>query len=250
MNDNQSNNNLVTEKQEEVVSTSTVNNSNGKQVTKTKKRKLPMIIAITVVVLLGVFWVIWPMIKGPTIETKKPIIYIYPKDDINVSIKVNHPEKFSVTYPKYNDGWNVFAKTDGTLIDENGKKYYSLYWESHNSGKNKIKDDGFVVKGKNVSEFLEEKLNVLGLNYKEREEFIIYWLPQLEKNEYNYIRFQTMNEINNNMKLDIKPKPDTLIRVVMEFKPLSKRIDINEQKLRSVHREGYTIVEWGGTRIN
>ena len=65
---------------------------------------------------------------------------------------------------------------------------------------------------------MEEKLAVLGLNYKESEEFIVYWLPKLEKNKYNYIRFQTMDEINRTMELDIDPKPDTLIRVMMKFK--------------------------------
>lgn len=30
----------------------------------------------------------------------------------------------------------------------------------------------------------EEKLEILGLNYKETEEFIVYWLPKLEQNEY------------------------------------------------------------------
>ena len=78
----------------------------------------------------------------------------------------------------------------------------------------------------------------------------MYWLPKLEKNKYNYIRFQTMEEINNNMRLDINPKPDTLIRVRMEYKPLDKRINVKEQKLTKVEREGYTIVEWGGTNIN
>ena len=35
--------------------------------------------------------------------------------------------------------------------------------------------EGFVVKGEDSAAFLEEKLEILGLNYKEAEEFIIYW---------------------------------------------------------------------------
>ena len=97
---------------------------------------------------------------------------------------------------------------------------------------------------------MEEKLAVLGLNYKESEEFIVYWLPKLEKSKYNYIRFQTMDEINRTMELDIDPKPDTLIRVMMEFKPLDKKISVKEQKLVKVERVGYTVVEWGGTNVN
>ena len=43
----------------------------------------------------------------------------------------------------------------------------------------------------------EEKLAILGLNEREAEEFIIYWLPKLESNKYNYIRFATEEEIRN-----------------------------------------------------
>ena len=179
---------------------------------------------------------------------KKPVIYIYPEKEEDVTITLSDPSKLTVSYPKYNDSWKLHANTDGTLTDKNGKKYYALYWEgkSENTG---IKEDGFVVSGNETAEFLEEKLSTLGLNYKERNEFVMYWLPKLESNSYNYIRFKTKEEINDYMKLDIEPQPDTLIRVVMEYKPLDKRINIKEQELTRVERKGYTVVEWGGSEL-
>ena len=72
-------------------------------------------------------------------------------------------------------------------------------------------------------------------------------VPKLESNKYNYIRFMTREEIDNNMELDINPKPDTLIRVMMEYKGLDKKIKVKDQKLPQVERTGYTVVEWGGT---
>ena len=110
-------------------------------------------------------------------------------------------------------------------------------------------EEGFVVKGEDTIEFLEEKLEILGLNEREANEFIIYWLPKLENNKYNFIRFQTEEEINNNMPLEITPKPDTVIRVVMEFKELEESIEIEKQQLETPERIGYTVVEWGGTEI-
>ena len=59
----------------------------------------------------------------------------------------------------------------------------------------------------------------------------------------------TREEIDNNMELDINPKPDTLIRVMMEYKGLDKKIKVKDQKLPRVERTGYTVVEWGGTEI-
>ena len=113
----------------------------------------------------------------------------------------------------------------------------------------KIDKDGFIVEGSDVAEFLEEKLAILGLTERESEEFIIYWLPKLEANKYNYIRFATLDEINENMPLEINPNPDTIIRVLMTFKGLENPIDVEEQKLITPERTGFVAVEWGGTEI-
>ena len=110
-------------------------------------------------------------------------------------------------------------------------------------------NEGFIVKGEDTIKFLEEKLEILGLNEREAEEFIVYWLPKLESNKYNFIRFQTEEEINNNMPLEITPKPDTVIRIVMEFKGIEEPIQIQEQKLSIPQREEFTVVEWGETEI-
>ncbi len=111
-------------------------------------------------------------------------------------------------------------------------------------------NEGFVVKGQDTISFLEEKLEILGLNEREANEFIIYWLPQMENNKYNYIRFESIEKINEYMPLEIEPKPDSLIRVLMLFKPLEKEIQVNEQELITPQRTGYTVVEWGGSKIN
>ena len=179
----------------------------------------------------------------------KPIIYIYPEEEMEVSVKVGYPDKLTHTYPKYQDEWKVIAKPDGSLVDiEKGRNLYALYWEGKNTERTKA-EEGFVVKGEDTISFLEEKLEILGLNEREANEFIIYWLPKLENNKYNYIRFETEEEINRNMPLYINPKPESLIRVMMEYKPLNKKIEVKEQKLETPKREGYTVVEWGGTEI-
>lgn len=90
---------------------------------------------------------------------------------------------------------------------------------------------------------------MLGLTEREAEEFIIYWLPILQENEYNYIRFATIDQINENMPLDITPNPDTIIRVLMTYKGLENSIEIEEQQLITPERNGFVAVEWGGTEI-
>lgn len=180
----------------------------------------------------------------------KPIIYLYPNEETEVSVELGYTDKITSSYPKYTDGWKVLAKPNGDLIDLNtNRNLYALYYENENTIKFKVEDYGFVIKGEDTAKFLEEKLEILGLNEKEAEEFIIYWLPKLETNKYNYIRFATEDELNANMPLRINPAPDTTIRVLMTYKGLNKKINVEEQKLETPERKGFVAVEWGGTEI-
>ncbi len=239
----------------------TNNNNNNNEFEKIKEPKVPnekskhytikIIVALIVDIFLAyiaislyeVFFVIGP------ISEAKPIIYFYPEQTTELNVKLGYPENLTCSYPNYKNGWNIIANPDGSLIDINtGRSLYSLYWEGN--AKQKISmDEGFVIKGEDTISFLEEKLAILGLNEIEAEEFIVYWLPKLQNNKYNYIRFATIDEINEMMPLEISKKPDSLIRVLMEYKPLDKYIDVKEQELSTPARTGFVVVEWGGAEI-
>jgi hypothetical protein len=179
----------------------------------------------------------------------KPVIYLYPTETTNVDVKLGAPEKLLVSYPKYKEAWRVVANPDGSLVDrETGRGLYSLYYESDNTVSKGVRDEGFVVKGADTAKFLEEKLAKLGLNDHEAEEFIIYWLPKLEANAYNYIYFELTDEVAENMPLTVSPAPETVIRFNMEYKALEAPIKVKTQKLPETPiRKGFTLVEWGGT---
>ena len=180
----------------------------------------------------------------------KPIIYLYPEAEQDVTVALGNDDKLLVSYPRYDGPWTVTAEPDGSLTDrETGRKLYALYYESENTVSFKVEKNGFVVKGSDAAAFLEEKLALLGLNYKETEEFIVYWLPKLEANPYNYIRFATADEIERNMSLTIEPQPDQVIRVLMVFKGLQKPIHVQEQILSAPKRSGFVAVEWGGVEL-
>ena len=181
-------------------------------------------------------------------EPLKPIIYLYPEQEIELTVTLGKPEELTCTYPAYNNGWHITAKPDGTLIGDSGRSYYALYWESKSKTPVSM-PDGFVVRGEDTASFLEEKLAILGLSEREAQEFIIYWLPQMQDNEYNLIRFATADEIERIMPLSFSVQPDTVIRVLMEYKPLEEYIEVPEQILTTPERRGFVAVEWGGTLI-
>ncbi|MBE5871383.1 MAG: hypothetical protein E7294_09010 [Lachnospiraceae bacterium] len=181
---------------------------------------------------------------------KKPVIYLYPQKTQNVSVTLTEPDRLIFSYPDYRDKWQVSAKPDGTLKDSRtGRELYSLYYESAAKNPCRMEEEGFVVKGEDITSFLEEKLAILGLSEKEAEEFIIYYLPILGQNPYNYIRFASEEEIDANMSLDIVPKPDSLIRVCMFYKGLKQPVNVTPQKLETPERCGFCVVEWGGVEI-
>lgn len=175
----------------------------------------------------------------------KPILYLYPeKDNTKISISFAKNQLLSTTYPKYKQKWEVNANKDGSLYI-NDQYYYALYWEE-NKYQHQNFEEGFYVTKDNAINFLEEKLTILGLNAKERNEFIMYWLPVLEKNEKSLVYFEQTTERENFNKLLIEPKPDSLLRIAIHIKKVDKEIKIKEQVLNTFKRNGFTAVEWGG----
>ena len=50
----------------------------------------------------------------------KPVIYLYPKEEMEVTVRLELDGNLTCTYPAYDEGWTVTARPDGTLTDECG----------------------------------------------------------------------------------------------------------------------------------
>ncbi len=176
----------------------------------------------------------------------KPVLYLYPtKDNTKVSVTFDDPSLLTTTYPKFKNSWEVTADKNGDLHDKDGKYYYGLYWEEEGSTYVDFRE-GFYVTKDNAIDFLEEKLSIIGLNDRERNEFIMYWLPILEKNGKNLVYFELTESRDAYNKLNITPQPDSLLRVAIHVKKVDKKTKIKEQQLPTFKRTGFTAVEWGG----
>jgi hypothetical protein len=183
---------------------------------------------------------------------EKPVLYLYPTttQEINVQLQLTS-HQITTSYPAYNNGWNVFASPDGTLVNKNtSKEHYCLYWETEGKSIANNLTKGFVVEGKHTDKFLEEKLALLGLNEREANEFIIYWLPQMENNVANAIYFAT-SEYEAESKLKITPTPIQTIRIMMLWQPVTNmNYTLEKQNITSLKREkGFVAVEWGGSKV-
>jgi len=185
----------------------------------------------------------------PPIQLYKPVIYLYTEESMDISVQLNlKNSKFITIYPKFNGNntWNVRVKPNGDILIKD-KTYPYLFWEAESYNSQET-NEGFIINEENAEKFLEEKLDILGLNEKEKTDFITFWLPVLLKNKLSLCTFQT-EKFFNNYELNITPKPDSMIRIFLTIKKLERPIKIREQKLESIKRKGFAAVEWGGSNI-
>ena len=85
----------------------------------------------------------------------------------------------------------------------------------------------------------------MGLTPREYNEFIVYWLPRMQGNPWNLIAFQGKN-YTDSAPLAVTPRPDSVLRIFMAYRPLNVPISVLQQELTPFVRRGFTLVEWGG----
>ena len=105
---------------------------------------------LAVYFLRDTFCEIYDTISGNAV---KPVIYLYPEEEPEVSVKGDYAGELTCVYPEYGQGWNVTARPDGTIFDEKGQEYYCLYWEGSELDCWSM-DRGFCVPGSDTSAFL------------------------------------------------------------------------------------------------
>lgn len=181
----------------------------------------------------------------------KPVLYLYPETETEVSVSFAHPESLTTVYPAYPDGgWKVVAQPDGMLRtvsdgEVSERTYYALYWEESGSTPCDF-STGFCVAKEDSAAFLEDSLAALGFTDREANECILYWLPMLEKSPYNLVYFELTESREDYNALRILPKPDSVLRVALHILPVTEPVEIEAQVLPAFDRHGFTAVEWGG----
>lgn len=185
----------------------------------------------------------------PVAECGKPVVYLYPEETMEVSVKVGIDD-LTVSIPEHGeDGWTVNATPAGELTNvADGQTYPYLFWEG-NSYDGIEATRGFVIARRHVVDFLETALAKLGLNKVERTDFMEFWAPRMLENPepYFFVSFIGTADFNAIAPLEITPKPDTLIRVFMAYRPIQTPFKVEPQTLSSIPRSGFTVIEWGGT---
>lgn len=174
---------------------------------------------------------------------RKPNLYLYPekKTKMNVSLQFPHGGGVIESDPLYPDAWqNIKVKADGRI----DQKYDYLYYECA------IPDlwqysEGWIVKQEKLSEFFTSNLANYGFNDAEIEDFLEFWIPELNYSPYYEIYPQYSEMVNPIIRLKISPKPDSILRMHYVIKATDEYFDLPIPDIPVFERKGFTVVEWG-----
>ena len=196
-------------------------------------------------------------------KSAKPVIYLYSEVEqwINLELIVHGQTTF--TYPELGKSWLVNANQSGSLTDKSGNTYPYLFWEgehehldyafSDGSDGHRILQNSYQIKTDTVIQFLEHQLTAIGLNSTEKTDFITYWGPRLIEKEFALIQFSFNESYSRRIaELKVEPKPTASLRVYMMFSGLDEyhyEIKCSPNTIAPFKRSTYTLIEWGGTKI-
>jgi len=175
----------------------------------------------------------------------KPVVYLYPTfptlTHVSVGADVTLSEPFYTA-----TGWdNVLAMPNGQL-GYNGKQYESLFWEGYGHGEYPAIREGAVVTRSDAEVTMSADLKQLGLNKKESSDFMEFWTAKIPNSPYIRLTWFGTSQLDTLAPLYVSPMPDTRIRVFLDMEGLDSFVQMPAQKLSSVTRRGFTVVEWGG----
>ena len=127
---------------------------------------------------LGIIWVLFVVVVtlaftgGIHVGVYKPVLYVYPEREQSLMVSLDVEGELGTVYPAPDAlettdwgtraSWTVTASPDGTLTDEGGRTYPSLFWDGEMTLE--APEQGFIVAREDAVPFLEEKLGQLGLS--------------------------------------------------------------------------------------
>lgn len=187
----------------------------------------------------------------------KPVIYAYSENPIDFTLKVIPQGVLTFTYPQLpaDNTWKMKTDESGNLTAANGSNYSYLFWESNQNAyliRNKKSNSNEIVALNTLISYLEKNLTVLGLNAKERTDFITFWAPKLQKFKMIQVQFFVDENCEVIGVLEINPKPDQLRRVYAIFNEvtlISNQFEPKTLEIKPLRRNGFTVIEWGGSLL-
>jgi hypothetical protein len=191
------------------------------------------------------------------ITVDKPVIYAYSEKELPFTLNLESKGELTFTYPilPSDATWKMKTNSKGQLSDEKNKQYPYLFWEAkqNNAIINSTKSNSHeIINGNDLVNYFEKTLTQLGFNAREKADFITYWCPKFVDKERILVQFYIDDACSVIGELNISPKPDNFRRVFVTFSTNFVVVTDyvpQELKIKSIERNGFTVIEWGGSEI-
>jgi len=172
----------------------------------------------------------------------KPNIYIYPINNINLCVKISFPigGKIVESTPTYVEQWCVNVDTTGKIDDQ----YDYLFYESKQPNTFQYKE-GWCVARNDINSFFKTNMKQYNFSDAEIDDFIEYWMPLLDENDYYMVYPQTNEIIDETIKLNFSIQPDNVSRLFYGVLGVEEYTKIEEPVITPFNRNGFHIIEWG-----
>ena len=178
------------------------------------------------------------------VVAKKPNIYLYPEKTEELTVHVTPKGNITKSIPEYNEGWKVIVEPSGKIDNA----YDFLFYEASLNYKFTL-NKGWIINKDSFNEEMSSILTSIGLNSKEKADFIEYWSKELKWQNSRYaVYYLDPKEINEAIKLNLSKEPDSILRAYFYFVPIkdNENLEIKEPEIKEFKRNGFTVVEWGG----
>jgi hypothetical protein len=173
----------------------------------------------------------------------EPILYAYAEEPTDLSIRFGPALRVRATHPSTDVGWDVRVLGDGLLeVDE--RPIDRLFWDG-TSVRFPAPERGWMVRGDDLEDFLQETLVELGLRGREVDEAIEAWLPSVAGAPWVRVGLFPRKTIDDVAPLTFDPVPDALLRVMVELTPMDMPVPVDPPVIEPFERNGLTVVEWG-----
>jgi hypothetical protein len=139
--------------------------------------------------------------------------------------------------PPYGSGWHVEVDPDGTIDDAYGYLYYEA-----NVPPVLDTSAGWLLDGADLEGELRALLAEVGFAGAEIDDFVDYWVPELEGAPFYAVYPQDPEPM---VGLDITPAPDSVLRFLALVRPVPYPMSLTAPVIEPFERVGFTAVEWG-----
>ncbi len=191
------------------------------------------------------------------ISVDKPVIYAYSDKELAFTLNLQSKGELTFTYPVLPSDatWKMKTNPNGRLSDDENKQYPYLFWEAKqdlSSFQHAVPDAQIVLSGNELVNYFEQELDKLGLNSREKTDFITYWCPKLNDSDKILVQLYVDEKCELIGKLNIEPKPDNFRRLYVTFEKNpsnSENIKTLNLDVGKFERTGFTVIEWGGSEL-